>query len=105
MSERTMDGLAAARARGRTGGQKPKKIGRKGLVMIDFENRDMWRALVERDISRVFQLLVDSGMAQRKVAELVGMSQSEVSEILSGRRVMAYDVFSELLMVLRCRAG
>jgi DNA invertase Pin-like site-specific DNA recombinase len=24
MSERTMDGLAAARARGRTGGQKPK---------------------------------------------------------------------------------
>jgi DNA invertase Pin-like site-specific DNA recombinase len=25
MSERTIDGLAAARARGRTGGQKPKR--------------------------------------------------------------------------------
>ncbi len=32
MSERTMDGLAAARARGRTGGQKPKLTPRQGRI-------------------------------------------------------------------------
>jgi len=31
-------------------------------------------------------------MAQRQIAELVGMSQSEVSEILNGRKVMGYSV-------------
>lgn len=32
MSERTMDGLAAARARGRTGGQKPKLTPRQARI-------------------------------------------------------------------------
>ncbi len=32
MSERTMDGLAAARARGRTGGQKPKLTRRQARI-------------------------------------------------------------------------
>jgi DNA invertase Pin-like site-specific DNA recombinase len=32
MSERTMDGLAAARARGRTGGQKPKLTQRQARI-------------------------------------------------------------------------
>lgn len=34
MSERTMDGLAAARARGRTGGQKPKLTRRQARIGI-----------------------------------------------------------------------
>lgn len=33
MSERTMDGLAAARARGRTGGQKPKLTPRQARIV------------------------------------------------------------------------
>jgi DNA invertase Pin-like site-specific DNA recombinase len=32
MSERTMDGLAAARTRGRTGGQKPKLTPRQARI-------------------------------------------------------------------------
>jgi transcriptional regulator with XRE-family HTH domain len=52
----------------------------------------MREALFSRDVGGIFRLLVDAGMAQRQLAELVKMSQSEVSEILSGRRVMGYDV-------------
>jgi DNA invertase Pin-like site-specific DNA recombinase len=41
MRERTMDGLAAARARGRTGGQKPKLSPRQAkLVREAYERRD-----------------------------------------------------------------
>jgi DNA invertase Pin-like site-specific DNA recombinase len=35
MSERTLDGLAAARARGRTGGQKPKLTARQAKIAQD----------------------------------------------------------------------
>ena len=35
MSERTLDGLAAARARGRTGGQKPKLTARQAKIARD----------------------------------------------------------------------
>ena len=31
-------------------------------------------------------------MPQRRIAELTGQSQSEVSEILKGRRVLSYDL-------------
>jgi transcriptional regulator with XRE-family HTH domain len=37
-------------------------------------------------------LLLDGGLTQRELAVLVKMNQSEVSEILTGRRVLAYDV-------------
>ena len=40
----------------------------------------------------MFRLVVDGGVTQRELAVLVRMSQSEVSEVLSGRRVLAYDV-------------
>ncbi|MGH8422273.1 MAG: recombinase family protein, partial [Pseudomonas fluorescens] len=40
MSERTMDGLAAARARGRTGGQKPK-LGPRQIKLV----REMYEEL------------------------------------------------------------
>ncbi len=49
-------------------------------------------ACVERDIAGIFRLR-PSGMTQRRLAELVGMSQSEVADILSGRKVKNYDVF------------
>jgi DNA invertase Pin-like site-specific DNA recombinase len=39
MRERTMDGLAAARARGRTGGQKPKLSPRRAQLVGEAYNR------------------------------------------------------------------
>jgi transcriptional regulator with XRE-family HTH domain len=53
---------------------------------------DARRALAERDIAAIYRLLIEVGVNQRQIAELTGQSQSEVSEILKGRRVMAYDV-------------
>jgi transcriptional regulator with XRE-family HTH domain/tetratricopeptide (TPR) repeat protein len=57
-----------------------------------WEKPDMKRALVDRDISSVYRLLRREGISQRQIAALTGQSQSEVSEILKGRQVMAYDV-------------
>lgn len=51
------------------------------------------RALAERDIAAVYRLLNEAGVSQHQIAHLTGQSQSEVSEIIKGRRVVqAYDV-------------
>jgi len=58
-----------------------------------YDREDVRRILGDRDIGGLFKVLKDNaGLTQRKIAELTGMSQSEVSEVLSGRRVIAYDV-------------
>jgi hypothetical protein len=64
----------------------------KGIDSAIFEQPDMRRALAERDISSVYKILVDNGVAQGHIASLVGQNASEVSEIISGRRVQGYDV-------------
>ncbi|MQA15680.1 MAG: helix-turn-helix domain-containing protein [Pseudonocardiaceae bacterium] len=56
----------------------------------------MRRALAARDISSVYKLLRRVGISQRQIAALTGQSQSEVSEILKGRQVMAYDVLARV---------
>lgn len=56
------------------------------------DTRPMFEACVSRDVGAIFRILMAGGMQQREIARLVGMGQSEVSEILAGRRVMAYDV-------------
>jgi transcriptional regulator with XRE-family HTH domain len=61
-----------------------------------WEAPDMKRALVDRDISSVYRLLRREGISQRQIAALTGQSQSEVSEILKGRQVMAYDVLARI---------
>ncbi|MDH2429600.1 helix-turn-helix transcriptional regulator [Sphaerisporangium sp. TRM90804] len=57
-----------------------------------WERPQMRRALAERDIATVYLLLQRVGISQRRIAALTGQSQSEISEILNGRQVMAYDV-------------
>jgi transcriptional regulator with XRE-family HTH domain len=53
----------------------------------------MRRRLCERDIAGVYRLLQAHGVSQRAIAARTGQSQSEVSEIVAGRRqVVAYDV-------------
>lgn len=53
---------------------------------------DMRAALGARDMQAVYRLLQRHGMSQRRIAAMTGQSQSEISEILGGRRVVAYDV-------------
>jgi DNA invertase Pin-like site-specific DNA recombinase len=57
MSERTLDGLAAARARGRTGGQKPKLTPRQARIaqqMYDETDRDGKRRYTVAQIAAEF---------------------------------------------------
>jgi transcriptional regulator with XRE-family HTH domain len=46
-----------------------------------------------------------SGVSQRRIADLVKMSQSEVSEILNGRQVQAYDVLVRVATGLEIPRG
>ncbi|WP_248959066.1 helix-turn-helix domain-containing protein [Sphaerisporangium perillae] len=57
-----------------------------------WERPQMRQALAVRDIATVYLLLQRVGISQRRIAALTGQSQSEISEILNGRQVMAYDV-------------
>ena len=57
-----------------------------------YRRDDVRRLLAERDIAALYRVLKDAGVTQRQIAELTGQSQSEVSEILAGRRVLAYDL-------------
>ncbi len=56
----------------------------------------MRAALRVRDIGGVYRLLQRAGVAQRRIAALTGQSQSDVSEILSGRQVISYDLLSRI---------
>lgn len=56
----------------------------------------MRNALAAREISTVYRLLRRAGISQRQIAAMTGQSQSEVSEILKGRQVMAYDVLTRI---------
>jgi len=72
--------------------------GRQGqLIPADaWEKPDMREALSKREISSVYRLLRQHGVSQRQIAAMTGQSQSEVSEILKGRQVMAYDVLTRI---------
>ncbi|MDR7301943.1 helix-turn-helix transcriptional regulator [Haloactinomyces albus] len=73
-------------------------IGSSGsLVTPDIWNgREMRDALASRNISDIYKLLRRNGVSQRQIAAATGQSQSEVSEILKGRQVMAYDVLARI---------
>jgi transcriptional regulator with XRE-family HTH domain len=53
-------------------------------------------ALAAREIGQVYRLLNAAGIPQRTIATLVGQSQSEVSEIINGRRVQSYAVLARI---------
>jgi len=66
-----------------------------GKPQIDprlYDRPEVCRILAERDIGALYRALNDAGVTQRQIAELTGQSQSEVSETLSGCRVLVYDV-------------
>ena len=73
----------------------PGRFRRKRYESINpavWERPDMLDALAVRDMAAVCRLLQKHGVSQRPIAALTGQSQSEISEILGGRRVMAYDL-------------
>jgi transcriptional regulator with XRE-family HTH domain len=54
------------------------------------------KALAARDIGTAYRLLKRDGVSQREIARRTGQSQSEVSEILAGRRVKQVDVLERI---------
>ena len=67
-----------------------------------YQREDVRRVLAARDIAALYRLLRDdAGLTQRTIAALTGQSQSEVSEILGGRRVLSYDVLVRIAQGLR----
>ena len=74
-------------------GQRPMPIRRSERVTPEaWEDQEMRNALAAREVSTIYKLLRRKGVSQRQIAAMTGQSQSEVSEILKGRQVMAYDV-------------
>ncbi len=53
-------------------------------------------ALAAHDIGTAYRLLQDAGISQRQIAHLTGQSQSEVSEIISGRMVLSVWVLERI---------
>jgi transcriptional regulator with XRE-family HTH domain len=53
-------------------------------------------ALAYRDIAAVFRILRGSGISQASIALATGQRESEVSEILSGRRVQSIAVLERI---------
>ncbi|MPY79053.1 MAG: tetratricopeptide repeat protein [Actinophytocola sp.] len=70
-----------------------------------WEDDEMREALATRRVSSVYRLLRRHGISQRQIAAMTGQSQSEVSEILKGRQVMAYDVLARIADGLRIPRG
>jgi hypothetical protein len=52
-----------------------------------FDEEAMRAALAARDVGTVYRLLRRVGVSQRRIAQVTGQSQSEVSEIFAGRQV------------------
>jgi hypothetical protein len=82
----------------------------KGSVLdLPVWNRtDMRRALAERDIALVYRILQRHGVSQRRIAAMTDQSQSEISEVLAGRRIATYDVLARIadgLNIARGRMG
>ncbi|MDQ3151617.1 MAG: helix-turn-helix domain-containing protein [Actinomycetota bacterium] len=61
-----------------------------------YRREDVRPVLATRDIGALYRLLSTCDVSQRTIAALTGQSQSEVSEILKGRRVVAYDVLERI---------
>jgi hypothetical protein len=67
---------------------------------------DMRVALARHDVGTVFRLMQRFGFSQRAIAALTGITQAEVSEIISGRRrVLAYSVLERSPTVSKFRVA
>jgi tetratricopeptide (TPR) repeat protein len=65
----------------------------------------MRRALRDHDLAFVFHKLKGCGYSQRNIGELTRQSQSEISDIMGGREVLAYSVLRRIADGLRIPRG
>ncbi|RSM37014.1 transcriptional regulator [Actinoplanes sp. ATCC 53533] len=65
----------------------------------------MRRALRDHDLAWVFHKLKCCGYTQRNIGELTRQSQSEISDIMGGREVLAYSVLQRIADGLRIPRG
>jgi transcriptional regulator with XRE-family HTH domain len=92
-------------------GTTPAAGSEKPMPPIDprlYDRPEVRPILAQHDIAGLYRALNDAGVPQRQIAELTGQSQSEVSEILKGRRVLSYDLLvriTEGLAIPRERMG
>ncbi|QFZ20508.1 helix-turn-helix domain-containing protein [Saccharothrix syringae] len=63
---------------------------------VVWHDHEMRAALAQRDIGRVYRLLRRVGVSQRQIAAGTGQGQSEISAIVNGRQVQAYDVLERI---------
>ncbi|MGH3874182.1 MAG: helix-turn-helix domain-containing protein [Pseudonocardiaceae bacterium] len=61
-----------------------------------WERPELRSVLAARDITGLYRALTEAGLSQHRIAKLTGQQQSEVCEILQGRRVIAYDVYRRI---------
>jgi transcriptional regulator with XRE-family HTH domain len=74
----------------------------------DLQRPAMLAALTLHDVTGVFRQLQKIGFSQQRIAALTGQAQPEVSAIIHGRKVMAYDLLHrvfESLGVPMCLVG
>jgi transcriptional regulator with XRE-family HTH domain len=57
---------------------------------------DLRHVLAERDVTGLYRALQEAGISQRRIASLTGQAQSEISEILGGRRVHSISVLERI---------
>ncbi|MBI1758451.1 MAG: helix-turn-helix transcriptional regulator [Actinobacteria bacterium] len=69
---------------------------REHVEPAEWDRPEMRAALAARDITKVYRLLQRIGFSQQRIAALTGQSQPEVSAIIHGRKVMAYDVLARI---------
>ncbi|MGH3978449.1 MAG: helix-turn-helix domain-containing protein [Pseudonocardiaceae bacterium] len=65
----------------------------------------MLAALAAQDVATVYRRLAEAGISQHQIARRTGQSQSEVCEILQGRKVGMYDVLARICEGWGCRAS
>ena len=70
-----------------------------------WERSDMRHALLARDVAMLYRTLNRRGISQRLIAAHTGQSQSEISEILHGRRILSYDVLERICVGLMIPPG
>lgn len=70
-----------------------------------FKDPSLRAVLEQRDIARVFIYLSHRGISQRRIAALTGQSQSEISEIIAGRKVTSVEVLERIADGLRVPRG
>jgi transcriptional regulator with XRE-family HTH domain len=86
--------------------QRYRQVVERRLPMHPLWDRsDMREVLAKQDIAGLFRLLQRMGVSQRRIAAWTGQSQSEISEILGGRRVVAYEVLVRIADGLGIRRG